>query len=296
MPGYSLSDYVQLTLSGASTGSIYALIALGFVTIYSVTGIINFAQGEFAMLGAMLAVSYQKVMPLPLATVGAILTVTLLGLAMERVVIRPARLATPITLIIITIGVDIALRGAALLIWGTTPYALPSFSPGAPLHLFGAVLSRQRVWIAGSTVIVLIALWFFLERTMMGKAVRACAVNPKAANLMGISPQRMSALSFGLSAALGAVAGTVIAPLTLVSYDIGLTLGLKGFVAAVMGGLVNAPAAVAGGLLLGLLESWGAGLLSSGFKDAIAFVLLFVILFLKPEGLFGRAESGQTSL
>ncbi len=296
MPGYSFSDYVQLTLSGASTGSIYALIALGFVTIYSVTGIINFAQGEFAMLGAMLAVSYQKVMPLPLATVGAILTVTLLGLAMERIVIRPARRATPITWIIITIGVDIALRGTALLIWGTTPYALPSFSPGPPLHLFGAVLSRQRVWIAGSMVVILIGLWFFLERTMMGKAVRACAVNPRAADLMGISPQRMSALSFGLSAALGAVAGIVIAPLTLVSYDIGLTLGLKGFVAAVMGGLVNAPAAVAGGLLLGLLESWGAGLLSSGFKDAIAFVLLFVILFLKPEGLFGRAESAQTSL
>ncbi len=296
MPGFSASDYVQLTLSGISTGGIYALIALGFVTIYTVTGIINFAQGEFAMLGAMLAVSYQKTMPLPIAAVAAVLTVTLLGLALERVVIHSARKSTAVTLIIITIGVDIALRGLALLIWGTTPYALPSFSPGPPVLLWGAVLSRQRIWVVGVTLVILVGLWFFLEHTMLGKAVRACAINPKAADLMGISPERMSFLSFGLSAGLGAVAGIVIAPLTLVSYNIGLTLGLKGFVVAVMGGLVNAPAAVAGGLLLGLLESWGAGLLSSGFKDAIAFILLFIILFLKPAGLFGSQGESSTSL
>jgi branched-chain amino acid transport system permease protein len=296
MLGYHASDYLQLMLSGLSTGSIYALIALGFVTIYTVTGIINFAQGEFAMLGAMLAVSYSKVAPLAVAALGAVLTVTLLGLAIERSVIRPAQGSSSITLIIITIGVDIALRGLALLVWGTTPYALPSFTAGPPLVLFGAVLSRQRLWIVGTTVVVLLGLWFFLERTILGKAVRACAVNPRAADLMGISPRRMSAFSFALSAALGAVAGIVIAPLTLVSYDIGLMLGLKGFVAAVMGGLVNAPAAVVGGLLLGLLESYGAGLISSGFKDAIAFLLLFIILFLKPEGLFARGEAAQSSL
>jgi len=162
--------------------------------------------------------------------------------------------------------------------------------------LWGAVLSRQRIWVVGVTLVILIGLWLFLEHTMLGKAVRACAINPKAADLMGISPERMSFLSFGLSAGLGAVAGIVIAPLTLVSYNIGLTLGIKGFVVAVMGGLVNAPAAVAGGLLLGLLESWGAGLLSSGFKDAIAFILLFIILFLKPAGLFGRHGEASTSL
>jgi branched-chain amino acid transport system permease protein len=292
VPDYGFSDYLQFVLSGLSTGSIYALVALGIVIIYSVTGIINLAQGEYTMLGAMFAVTfYAWGLPLLLAFVAAILVTILAGLVIERLTVNPVRTASPVTLIIITVGVSIIIRGIALLIWGTMPYSLPEFTPGAPLNLFGAVVSRQRLWIVGTTAVVLGFLYYVLERTLLGKALRACAINQLAASFMGIGPGQMSLFAFGLSAALGAAAGIVIAPLTLVSYDMGLMLGLKGFVAAVIGGLVSTPGAVIGGLLLGVLESLAAGLLSSGMKDAIAFLVLFAVLLWRAEGMTARLRT-----
>lgn len=286
------SQFLQLVLAGLTIGSIYALIAVGFVTIYNVTGIINFAQGEFAMLGAMFVAAYHNLgLGLPLAFTLAVGTVTLVGGLMERLTIYPARAASPITLIIITLGADIVLRGAALLAWGTDPYAVPAFTPGPPLLVGGALLTRQALWVMGTAGALLVLLYLFFEHSFLGKAVRACAVNRTGARLVGISPTRMSLLAFALSAALGAVGGIVMAPLTLVSYDMGLMLGLKGFVAAVMGGLVSAPGAVLGGVLLGTLESVGAGVLRAAYKEAIAFLILFLILFLRPAGLLGRAPA-----
>lgn len=292
MPDYSFGDYLQFILSGLSTGSIYVLVALGIVTIYSVTGVINLAQGEYTMLGAMFAVTfYNWHVPLLLAFAASVLVVILIGMAIERLTVNPVRSASPVTLIIITVGVSITLRGLALLIWGATPYALPEFSSGGPLNLFDAVLSRQRLWIMGTAALVLVLLYFLLERTLLGKALRACAINQRAASLMGISPSQMSLFAFALSAALGAIAGIVIAPLTLVSYDMGLMLGLKGFVAAVIGGLLSAPGAVAGGLLLGVLESLAAGLISSGLKDAIAFLVLLAVIFFRSEQVWQRVQA-----
>ncbi len=292
MPDYGFGDYLQFVLSGLSTGSIYALVALGIVIIYSVTGIINLAQGEYTMLGAMFAVTFYKWgLPLPLAFAASVIVVILIGMLIERLTVKPVRSASPVTLIIITVGVSIIIRGVALLIWGATPYSLPEFTPGAPLTLFGAILSRQRLWIMGVTALVLALLYYLLERTLLGKALRACAINQTAASFMGVSPGQMSLLSFALSAALGAVAGIVIAPLTLVSYNMGLMLGLKGFVAAVIGGLVSAPGAVIGGLLLGVIESLSAGLISSGMKDAIAFLALFVVLLWRAEEVTPRLRS-----
>jgi branched-chain amino acid transport system permease protein len=289
VPTYAPGDYLQFILSGLSTGSIYVLIALGIVAIYSVTGVINLAQGEYAMLGAMLAITYAKWdMPLFVAFAGSVLTVIVIGMIIERLTVNPVRTASPVTLIIITIGVSIIVRGVALLIWGATPYSLAEFSSGGPLHLFGAVVSRQRLWVMGTAALVLVALYFLLERTLLGKALRACSINQNAASLMGISPSQMSLFSFALAAALGAIAGIVIAPLTLATYDMGLMLGLKGFVAAVIGGLVSAPGAVIGGLLLGVLESLAAGLVSSGLKDAIAFIVLLVVLVMRSEAIFSR--------
>lgn len=288
------SQFLQLVLAGLTIGSIYALIAVGFVTIYNVTGIINFAQGEFAMLGAMFVAAYHNLgLGLPLAFTLAVGTVTLVGGLMERLTIYPARAASPITLIIITLGADIVLRGAALLAWGTDPYAVPAFTPGPPLLVGGALLTRQALWAMGTAGALLVLLYLFFEHSFLGKAVRACAVNRTGARLVGISPTRMSLLAFALSAALGAVGGIVMAPLTLVSYDMGLMLGLKGFVAAVMGGLVSAPGAVLGGVLLGTLESVGAGVLRAAYKEAIAFLILFLILFLRPAGLLGRAPARE---
>lgn len=293
MPAYGLGDYLQFLVSGASTGCIYVLIALGLITVYSVTGVINLAQGEFVMLGAMLAVTLSDKLGLPflLAFFGAVLVVMLLGALVQRATIHPARRAPEVSVIIITIGTAIALRGIALILWGTTPYALPAFSTGGPLKMWGAVLSRQRLWIMGTAALVLVLLYAFFEFTLLGKAVRACAINRQAAEIAGVDVQAMAMLSYALSAGLGAVAGIVIAPLTLVSYDMGLALGLKGFVVAIMGGMVSAPAAVIGGLLLGILESFASGTISSGFKDALAFLVLFAVLLARTvrlKALLGR--------
>ena len=279
MPQYGPSDYLQLLVSGLSTGSIYVLIALGLIAIYNVTGVINLAQGEFVMLGAMLAVTYQK-LPLPIGAsfIGSVLSVMAIGALVQRCTVHPARHAPEVILIMITIGTAIAIRGLALLFWGTTPHSLPDFSPGAPLRLWGAILSRQRIWIMGTAVVVLAGLYVFFEFTLLGKAVRACSIDRQTASLIGINTQAMALLAYAISGGMSAAAGIVIAPLTLISYDMGLVMGLKGFVAAIMGGMVNAPAAVVGGLLLGVLESFTSGMLSSGIKDAVAFVVLFVVL------------------
>jgi len=275
--------------SGLSAGSIYVLIAMGLITIYNVTGVINLAQGEFVMLGAMLAVVLKGLgLPLGAAFVGSALLVMVIGAAVQRLTIRPARNAPDVTLIIITLGTAIAIRGLGLLFWGSMPRSLPDFWPGPPLDVFGAVLSRQRVWIMGTALVVLGLLNTFFESTLLGKAVRACSINRQTATLAGIDAQAMSLLAYAVSAGMSAVAGAVIAPLTLVSYDMGLTLGLKGFVVAIMGGLTSAPAAVAGGLLLGVLESFASGMVASGIKDAIAFAVLFLVLLGRTVGPIRR--------
>ncbi|MDA8213411.1 MAG: branched-chain amino acid ABC transporter permease [Clostridia bacterium] len=286
------SQVLQFILSGLTLGGIYALIGLGFVTTYNVTGILNFAQGEFVMLGALITVALVGLkLPILLAIVLAVLVVALIGALMERLAIYPARHASLVTVIIITIGVSISIRGLALLIWGTDPYSLPAFSTGSPLSFAGASMTPQAVWVIGTAVAVVTALFFFFERTYLGKAVRACVVNKLAARLMGISPQLMSLLAVALSAGLGAIAGIVITPITLATYDMGLMLGLKGFVAAVLGGLTSISGAVLGGFLLGVLEALGSGLISSGYKDAIAFLILVLVLFIKPSGLLGSMGS-----
>jgi branched-chain amino acid transport system permease protein len=277
-----MTQILQLILAGITTGSIYALIGLGFVLIYNVTHIINLAQGEFVMLGALIMVYWVGVqVPFFLAFFLSILSVVGIGALLQKLVIHPARRASRQTLIIITIGIGISLRGGALLLWGTDPYTLSPFSSGGPLLLGGAVLNRQSLWIFGLTILTLGLLYSFFEYTLFGKALRACAMIPSAARLMGISPDRMSLFVFAVSAGLSALAGIVIAPLVFPTYDMGLMLGLKGFVAAGMGGLTRVTGAVVGGFLLGILESLGAGFISSGFKDAIAFFILGGILLLQ---------------
>jgi branched-chain amino acid transport system permease protein len=286
----STQQVLQFLITGITNGSIYALIALGFVVIYSVTSVINFAQGEFAMLGALMAVSLITAgLPQGLALVVAVIGVGILSAVLYRVGLRPARDASPLTLIIITIGAALAIRGLALVVWGTDPYQMAPFTVGSPLQVGGAVIRLQSLWVLGTTLVLQPLLNLFFTRTMLGRSLRACAVNRLAARLMGIRTDRMGLLAFGLSGAVGALGGVIIAPIIFATYDMGLMLSLKGFVAAVMGGLVNYPAAVAGGFLLGILESLGAGFISSGYKDAIAFIALFIILLSKPRWLV-RAE------
>jgi branched-chain amino acid transport system permease protein len=283
----------QYILSGLSNGSIYALIGFGFAIIYNSTGIINFAQGEFVMLGGMLTIFFLNAFALPLAPsiVLAIIISTMIGISFERLAIRPLKNAKPISLIIITIGASIFIRGAAMLIWGKDTHALPAFSGSDPLYIAGATILPQHLWIFGVTVLIIIGSRIFFNYSMAGKAMRACSYNSRAAGLVGINVKNMVLLSFALSSAIGSMAGIIIAPLTMTSYDVGVMLGLKGFCAVIIGGMSSGLGTLMGGLLLGLLESLGAGFISASYKDAIAFIILLLILFVRPEGLFGKKEA-----
>ena len=204
---------MQYLISGLTNGAIYALIALGFGIIYNATTIINFAQGEMVMLGALCAISIYHLAPsLPLAFAGAVVLVTCVGLVFERLALRPVKDPTPIALIIITVGGAVLIKGVAMLVWGKEAYTLPPFSGNVPLHLGPATILPQNLWVLGITTIAVVALEAFFRLTLVGKAMRACAYNTRAARLVGIAAGRMVQLSFGLSAALGAGAGILIAP------------------------------------------------------------------------------------
>ena len=284
---------LQFVLTGITVGSTYALVALGFAIIYNASDVVNLAQGEFVMLGAMSAISLSagQGVPLPVAILLAVLITLILGLMLQRFAIAPARGITVVGTIIITIGASIFLRGLALLIWGKDIHALPHFSGESPIRLGEVTLLPQNLWVMGGAAVLVLAVHLFFNRTLLGKAILACSCNRTAAQLVGINVGRMLLVAYGLSATLGAMAGVLVAPITYTSYDAGIMLGLKGFAAAILGGMGNPMGAVAGGLLLGLLESLAAGLISSGYKDAIAFVMLLLVLFLRPSGLFGRASA-----
>lgn len=284
---------LQYTLSGLATGAIYALIGIGFSIIYNSTGIINFAQGEFVMLGGMLTIFFLEVAKLPLlgAIPLAIIAATAAGMLFERLAIRPLRKANPINLVIITIGGSILIRGLAMLLFGKDTHAVPAFSGENPIAIGGATILPQHLWILAITCIIIGANKFYFYHTISGKAMRACSYNARAAGLVGIDVRRMVLFSFIISSAMGSLAGIIVSPLTMTSYDVGIMLGLKGFCAAIIGGMSSGMATVIGGLILGVLESLGAGLVSSGYKDAVAFIILLLILFIRPQGLFGKAES-----
>jgi branched-chain amino acid transport system permease protein len=283
------SQFVQLLFSGLTVGSIYALVALGFVITYSITGILNLAQGDFAMLGALLCITFvNSGVPFVVAILLSIIAVMAAGGLFERLAIHPARNSSVATLIIITIGAAFVFRGIAIFIWGTQPYALRPFTGNGSLQIFGAVIQTQNLWAIAISLVSLIALYIFFNKTYIGKAVTACVVNPFAARLMGIRPRKMSLGAIAVSAGLGALAGIVIAPISGASYDMGVMIGLKAFIAAVIGGLTNAPAAIAGAFIIGILEAFTEGYLSSGYKDAISFGLLLLVLFFMPNGIFAK--------
>jgi branched-chain amino acid transport system permease protein len=282
----------QIVLSGLTSGAIYALVALGFAIIYNASHVINFAQGEFVMIGGMAAVAFVDLgLPLPFAVIFAVSGAALVGLLLEKLAVEPARGASVVTLIIITIGASIFLRGLASLVWDKRIHSLPAFSGEAPIALGNATLLPQTLWVLGATLATVVALWVFFNRTLTGKAILAVSHNRLAAQLMGISVRRVLLVSFGLSAALGALAGTLIAPISFTSWDIGVMLGLKGFAAAILGGLGSGPGAIVGGLALGLIEALGAGYLSSAYKDVFAFVIILAALVFLPNGLAGRGAA-----
>ncbi|UCD86729.1 MAG: branched-chain amino acid ABC transporter permease [Desulfobacterales bacterium] len=286
------SQLLQYTITGITVGSIYAMVAIGFNIIYNVTEAINFAQGEFVMLGGLIMVFLQVTLniPLVLSFPLTIVVVTVVGILLDRLAIRPIREPSVLSMIIATIGAAFFIKGAAMFIWGKDPFDLPPFSGRNPIAFYGAVVQPQSLWVVGFLVAVVITLTLFFDRTILGKALRACAVNPNASSLVGMNVKYMILLSFAMSAAIGAVGGIVITPISLMEYDRGAMLAVKGFAACVLGGMGSFPGAIMGGLIIGLIESLGAGLISSGYKDAFALLVLLFVLFLKPSGLLGSVE------
>ena len=285
-----MSGFSQFLLAGLVIGSIYGIVGIGYTVIFNVTGIVNFAQGEFAMLGAFLVSLLVEIsLPLPVAALVSISVVALLAAGIERYAIRPAQ-GQVLFAIIITIGVGIILQGVVVAIWGTDARSIPSFSSVAAIDLGGVTIPSQSLWVLGTACLLMVALTYFFNSTYIGKAFRACAVNPTAARLVGIETRAMSVIAFVISGALGAIAGLLVAPISLVQYDTGIALGIKGFVACIVGGLGRPGGAMVGGLVLGVAEALSAGYLSSGYKNAIAFVLLLMFLRLRPSGLLGDLE------
>ncbi|MGE5143508.1 MAG: branched-chain amino acid ABC transporter permease [Acidobacteriota bacterium] len=284
-------QWTQFVAGGLTAGSIYALVALGYSIIFNASRVINFAQGEFVMIGGMSAVSLVATgMPLPLAVAGAIAIAAVVALLLERLAVARARRADVVTLIIITIGASIFLRGLAQLVWDKKIHALPAFSGDRPLAILGATVVPQSLWVLGATVAIVAALSWFFGRTLTGKAMLATSHNRLAAQLVGVDVGRVLFASFGLAGALGAIAGVLVAPITFTSYDVGVMLGLKGFAAAMLGGLGSFAGAIVGGLALGLLESLSAGYVSSAYKDVVAFVVMLSVLFLRPRGILGALQ------
>jgi branched-chain amino acid transport system permease protein len=283
-----MTELINFTIIGLAVGTTYAIVGLGIALVYQVTGVINFAQGDFVMLGALVFALAEEsgAGVLPAALLAVALTTAIGGLV-QLGMIAPARRAGHDRLIILTVGASITLQGAALLIFGADQHFARPFDEGQ-VGVPGAYVSSQYLWCALITGLAVAAVWLILYRTSLGRAMRATATDPETAGLMGVSPQRMSLVAFLLAAGLAAIGGIVLAPLQPPDPTVGIALGLKGFTAAVLGGLGSTAGAIFGGLAVGLIEAGITGYVSSQYRDTIVFGLLVAVLLIRPTGLLRR--------
>lgn len=286
-----MQEILQYFFSGITNGAIYAVIAIGFSMLYRSTDLINFGHGEFVMIGALGMVTLTGLgIPVLPAIFLAVCGGAVAGLLFERLAIRTVRYPEPIVLIIITVGASIFLRGVGMLLWGKDAHSIPAFSSHPPLDIGGAKLLAQSVWVLVIVLFTVAGLHLFFKKTLTGKAMTACAISKRAAWIVGIPSKVMVMLAFALSTGMGALAGAIIAPITMSSYDMGTMLGLKGFCAAMLGGIGSLWGSLIGGFLLGVLEAFGVGFFTSGSKDAIAFLLLLLILYVRPGGIISAVD------
>jgi len=288
---YSFQDFVQFIFAGLTSGAIYAMLAIGFGVVHNIMGIVNFTQVDFVSLGGMLLFGALVGAKLPMgaAVVAAVVGVMLTGALVEFLGIRPSRSRNHLVLVFLTIGLSILLRGIMQKVWGKNSLAVPPLAGEQPLTVLGATILPQAIWILLATAVAIGLLVLFFQRTTVGLAMRGVASNPTAAAVVGLTVRRLRTLSFALAGFLGGLAGVLITPITTLRYDVGVLLGLKGFAAAILGGFGSFPGAIVGGVALGLLESLGAAYVSSVWKDTIAFLVLLLVLFVRPHGLFGKA-------
>jgi len=280
-------SWVQLLISGITAGSVYALVGLGFTTIYQTSRVVNFAQGSFVMLSSVFAYSFISSLGLPfwaagLLSIGGVVVVSLL---MYRLVIAPLLSVSLVSMVMVTIGLSLFFENVTLLKWGGYNIPIPPFTGSHPILVRGVAISPQVLWVVGLTALVVTALYLLNNRTRVGKRMRATASDPFAAGLVGISPQKMVFLAFTISAAIGALGGLAIGSLTPVSFAAGGIYSLKGFVAAIFGGWGSTGGAVVGGFAIGIIEAISIGFLPSGYRDAVSFVVLLLVLYVRPQGL-----------
>jgi len=287
----SFQDFIQFVFAGLTSGAIYAMVAVGFGVVHNTMGIVNFTQVDFVSLGGMFLFGALATAHLPMAVALplAVAAVALTGALVEFLGLRPSRSRNHLVLIFLTIGLSIVLRGVMKKVWGKNSLAVPPLHGETPLTVLGATIMPQAVWILLFAALAIVLLVLFFRKTTAGLAMRAVASNPTAAAVVGLKVRRIRTASFALAGALGGLAGVLITPITTLRYDVGVLLGLKGFSAAILGGFGSFPGAIVGGISLGLLESLGAGYVSSAWKDTIAFLVLLLVLFVRPQGLMGKA-------
>jgi len=284
---------LQIFFSSLNLGSIYAALGLGLFVVYSVTRVLNLAQGEFIMLGGMLTVNFYQVgIPLFVSIVMAIALTILAGLVLYRFFFYPARRSSGATKVFLTLSFAFIVDGIALRVWGWEFRSLPAFFNTQSFQLWGATIFGQTPWVTGITFLMVTGLFLFFGRTIWGKALRACANEPLGARLVGISIERMTLFAFSLAAGLGAAVGALITPLTMTSYSIGLPLTAKGLLAAFVGGITRAEGVVLGGFVYGMIEAVTAGTVPGGYHNVIAPLILAIIFVARRRGLLATSQEG----
>ena len=284
---------LQIFFSGLNLGSIYTALGLGFFVVYNVTRVLNLAQGEFVMLGGMLTVSFYTMgIPLALSILLAVAITASAGAGLYRLIIYPARNSSGLTKVFLTLGFVFIIEGIAFHIWGWEFRSLPAFFNTPSIQLWEATIFGQTPWVIGITLLMVIGLFLFFNRTIQGRALRACANEPLGARMMGISIERMALFSFIIAAGLGAVVGALITPLTMTSYNMGLPLTAKGVLAAFVGGITRAEGVILGGFVYGMIEAITAGLISGGYHNAVAPLILVLIFLGRRRGLLVTAGKG----
>jgi branched-chain amino acid transport system permease protein len=284
--------FAQVVVSGLTLGSLYALVGLGFVVIYRATGVVNFGHGEMLMLGAMAALVLHVDMGVAyvFAFLIAVSGAGVLGAVLERVAYRPLRFAPEVTVIIATVAVGQIIRAGVRVVRGSEVSRFPSPFSTEPFSVAGVTLTPVSLGITGTSILLVLLFLVFFRRTRLGKGMQATAQNRDAATLVGVSVNQTFMLTWAIGSALAAVAGILLAPLIIITPDMGI-IGVKGFIGAILGGFASIPGSVAGGFLLGVIENVGGVYIAGEMKDAIAFVVLLLVLFLRPQGLFGKPES-----
>ena len=284
----------QILVNGIGVGCIYGLIGIGFCVIYNASGIVNVAQGAFVMLGGMIChlLIAKTGLPLIVAGVLATLAVALLGVVLERLVVRPLwdRNATMFVMILATLAAQIVVERVMLLLVGDQPKSIPVFTDLPPIRIAGVAIGYQLLWIVGVSVLLITLLNAFFQRTLIGRAMRACAINREAAALQGIPVSWMLALSFALSAGLGAIAGILVTPTQYTAYNVGTPFAISGFIAAIVGGFGRPLGAFLGGIILGVAQSLAVVTFGSGMKNVAALSMLLIFLFFRPSGLLGSSK------